>query len=95
MYKLKHLTIAISLAFASITAPYGVFAAENAVATAANQGAEQSLLAIYHQALTHDATLASALSEMCIRDRLSAHGHSTCTSRLCAVCDFKQRLKDA
>ena len=62
MYKLKHLTIAISLAFASITAPYGVFAAENAVATAANQGAEQSLLAIYHQALTHDATLASALS---------------------------------
>ena len=40
MYKLKHLTIAISLAFASITAPYGVFAAENAVASSANQGTE-------------------------------------------------------
>ncbi|HNZ55889.1 MAG TPA: TolC family outer membrane protein [Methylophilaceae bacterium] len=62
MYKLKHLTVAISLAFASFTASYSALAGDDAITPSTSLGNQQSLLDIYHQALAHDATLASALS---------------------------------
>ena len=62
MYKLKHLTVAISLAFASLSASYSALAGDDAITPSTSLGNQQSLLDIYHQALAHDATLASALS---------------------------------
>lgn len=50
---LKHFTLVISLACVSASVANPVFAAESK---------QQSLLDIYHQALSHDPTLASALS---------------------------------
>ena len=54
---LKHLTLAIGLAYISMSATQHVFAAEMST-----DNKPQSLIEIYHQALSHDPTLASALS---------------------------------
>ena len=54
---LKHLTVAIGLAYISMSATQHAFAAE-----VSTDNKPQSLIETYHQALLHDPTLASALS---------------------------------
>lgn len=59
---LKHLTLAISLVFSTGIFATKVFAAEALATALPEQGKQQSLVDIYQQALSHDPTLASALS---------------------------------
>jgi outer membrane protein len=56
MHMLKHLTLAVSLIY------LGVLTSQSVAADSAINGKQQSLVDIYHQALSHDPTLASALS---------------------------------